>query len=179
MILDFDTHNETNGFYYIKRIFNEESFRRFCIFPHIEKYWDKRLEINNVQYIPIPFKIDESDSLRELRSDFSILITTWCRLRYILDYLKPITFFLKYLDPQEPIKDFQYLFQALSFLLQKETHIPLAKKMRLFTYISEIYYHTNSLLKIEIIDQLKTKRKVLLYGDEDWKIFFPNYYQGF
>lgn len=178
VIIDFDTYNHMDGFYYLKKAFNSEESRRFCIMPHIDFFWDQKLSMKNIRYFPIPFKSDDI-SLTSLSNDYEILITTWSRVQQILYYFKPILFFLSYVDAKKPFRDYQFLFHALSHLLNAHDKIPLSSKMRHYTILSNMYYHSNSLLKFEIIDKLTTRRPIYLYGEEDWKIFFPDLYRGF
>ncbi len=178
VIMDFDTYNQAEGFYFLKKMFQGTSSRRFCIMPHIEKDWDRTLGLDGVRYFPIPFKIEESTALKNIKDDYQILVTTWCRLPFILKYLKAICLFLSYVDPAAPVYDYQYLFHAMVHRLHRNDRMPIAVKMHAYTLLSEAFYQANSLLKIDLIDRLRTDRKIHLYGDDDWKIFFPQHYRG-
>lgn len=179
VIVDFDTYNQMDGFYYLKQCLNNSHFRRYCIMPHIESYWDKKLELRNIHYFPTPFKVDDNnEKLNILDNDFKIIITTWARLPQIIHYMKLIVFFLQYVDFSRPILNYQILFHSLTEMLLKDTTISTQSKMRQYFLLSEMYYQTNSILKFEIIDQIKTNREICLYGEDDWGLFFPQYYKG-
>lgn len=183
IIVDFDVYCEREGEYFIKKMLSTDKGPRFSIFPNIEAYWDKQLKINNVHYHPMPYKIEPVKSINFIsplssEASYDILITSWARTKHILHFFKPILLFLSYVDFSKPFYDFQFLFHSMAYLLTKNTLLPLHIKMRYFTLLSEIYFHTNSFLKFEVLQNIQTKRKIHLYGQDDWLQFFPQYYQG-
>lgn len=177
IIVDFDIYSEREGEYLLKKMMNTDEEARFSIYPHTERYWDRELNIKNVHYHPIPYTVKESKT-RVLREDYEILVTTWARTPHIIHFLKPILLFLNYVDPEKPFYDFQFLFHAMTHYLTQHLNIPLHQKMRFFTLLSEVYFHTNSLMKFEILQKIQTRRPIHLYGQKDWNDFFPQYYKG-
>ncbi len=176
-IVDVDTYDQREGDYYQKKMFHENGFRRFCIMPHIEKYWDGKLGLKNIRYTPLPYEIQDECPMT-LPPDYSILVTSWARLKHVLYFFKPILLFIEYLDRENPFFDFQFFFHSLAYLLKNDEKIPLAVKMRYLTLISEMFYHTNALMKFETLQGIRTERRIDLYGESDWKALFPEYYRG-
>ena len=177
VIIDFDIYSEREGEYLLKKMTQNNNFRRFSIFPNIDAFWDHHLHIKT-HYFQIPYDINKQNVVKILEPDFNILVTSWSRTENILHFIKPILLFLSYVDASKPFWDFQFLFHSLSYLLKYKLELPLLHKMRYFTLLSEIYFHTNSLLKFEVLHKIKTQRKIHLYGDKQWENFFPQFYKG-
>ncbi|QQR81158.1 MAG: hypothetical protein IPJ69_03185 [Deltaproteobacteria bacterium] len=175
IIINFDSYNQTDGHYFHKKLVNNESHRRYCTVPHIEKYWDNILNMENIRYFSFPYFIHKK--IPQNLDNYSIVITSWSRIDPILQSLKMILFFLNFVEKKEVFFDYQMLFHTLSYLLLHQTTLSIYEKMVFFKIFSTIYYQTYSFLKLEIIESIKTEKKIYLFGDEGWNHFFPNYYQ--
>ncbi|QQR81157.1 MAG: hypothetical protein IPJ69_03180 [Deltaproteobacteria bacterium] len=175
VIVDFDTYNQAHGHYYHKKFINNEDHRRYCIFPHVEEYWDYSLKMENIKYFNFPFFIKHAP--KQEINNYSIVISSWSRTSQLVHSLKPVLFFLDFVDSSRPFYDYQILFHTLSYLLLYQTELSIYEKMFYFRLFSNIYFQTYSLFKFEIIENLKTEKKVYLFGDEMWRHFFPEYYQ--
>ncbi len=181
VVMDFDTYNQMDGHYYHKLFLNDDRSRRFGIMPHIESYWDESLGIRNIRYMSFPHRLKEpavpTTETPTVPQDYDIVLTTWSRLDHILFYLKPLLLFLDYVDDRRPFYDYQMMFHCMSHLLLRESSLPHYHKTLYYKTLSCLYFQAYSLFKFEILEGLKTHRKILLFGDAVWNDFFPDYYQ--
>ncbi|QQR81160.1 MAG: hypothetical protein IPJ69_03195 [Deltaproteobacteria bacterium] len=173
IILDFDTYDQREGEIFLKSMLHSNSSRHYCVMPHIESYWDKKMGLKNIHYFTFPYKI-ENKPFDTLQEDYSFMITTWARLKHLFHFFQPLLLFMSYVDFSNPFLDYQILTHGLTYLIKKNTLLPLALKMRYFTLVSNLYYQANSLLKFETLQKINTKRPVYLYGEDDWNIFSQN-----
>lgn len=177
IIVDFDPYNQVDGYYYLKSFLNNSNCHRYCIMPHLESYWDQTFGLNNIKYFPMPYKVTEDSPSQLGYNDYDILVTTWARLEVILYYLKPILLFLDYVDDTQPFLDAHRLYQCMTRILLYETNLSHYEKSLYYKIFSMIYLHTISFFKFEVLEGIKTKRNIYLFGDNTWENFFPEYYQ--
>lgn len=164
--------------YLLKLAFNCNSFRRYSIHEHAQGYWDRSLGMKNVQYIPSSYVKKTNEQFIELHSDFDIVIASNARLKDLYPIFDLLLYLFEDCRDDHLFDDFQMWYFASKYYLLTKTPTSLEEKCYCNYFLYVLYLNGISVLKYEVISQLRTDKKILLYGDSAWGDLFPQYYQN-
>ncbi|MGO9014976.1 MAG: hypothetical protein ACLQF0_08350 [Dissulfurispiraceae bacterium] len=178
VMMDGDSYLETFVGYIRKASYSYDMFPRFSVFPYFERYYDEKFDLKNIYYVPYPHDYEDDDCSFEIRDDYSLLILSSTRFRQVVTPIYSILYLLDFLDEKRLFTELELWWLSLRWMILNEMKLNEVQRrydeFRLGTFF---YQSCLSFLKYEVIDSIRTDRKVLLYGDPPWELLFPEYYQ--
>lgn len=180
VVVEWDLHDINPAGGLNKKSLNYDGFVRFDIFPSLQKDWNDLRGFNNICYYPIQSSPLEDVSFSKRCDDYKILITAHARLAEFEDQrrLARVLEAFEFTRDEDIFYGFQFWFHAISYFLAKKVQVPITDKNRLRSELIKIHFDGISILKYEALEQLKSEREIVLYGDQGWAKLFPEYYQG-
>ncbi len=174
-----DTHELNPKGYLNQSIHHYDPFTYFCTMPNISRIWNEILNLKNITYVPVFRKKLQRKSLHTLNPDYQLFIYSHSRLEYLYHDMSNILAFYQCLDPNNIFQDFQQFYYAIRHLLLNDSQYSLVKKVNIDYCLSIIHFSFVTLVKFIIIEHLQknSRRKIVLFGDEQWEQLFPSLYQ--
>lgn len=169
---DLDTYEVFDFGDLAKAALNWRDFHRLSTMPNI-CLWDKALGNHNVSYVPVLTNPERLASLPELAGDYDLVMISNSRFKAILPQLEKCLFYLELCREEFLFFDIQLLYYVLRhflFLSQWD----LALKFKQDALLSQLHLNCLSLMKMEVLEGIKTDRRVMLYGDEGWDVVCPD-----
>lgn len=163
-----------------KLCFNSAQFKRYDVFPSIQKNWNEAFGVDNTAYHPGQALREEIRILDPLNENYQILCAANSRLANFKEplQLERVLAAFDLCTEENLFHDFQFWFHAISLFLIRDVQASQLEKLKLRAQLIKIHFDGISLLKYEALAGIKTDREILLYGDEEWQYISPNYYQG-
>lgn len=163
-----------------KLCFHASQFKRYDIFPSIQKSWNEKFNLANTAYHPGQALREERQSLQPLNDNYQILCAANSRLANFREpmQLEKVLAAFDFCEEDNLFHDFQFWFHAISLFLIRDVEAPPLEKFKLRAQLIKVHFDGISLLKYEALNGISSERPVNLYGDEEWQFIFPQYYQG-
>jgi len=177
--IGFDYDGYEYGFIELEKVmFHTEKNIRFNPYPTSENYWDKKYLLKNIQYTALGAHHGFLDKKFQLNDDYDLVILSNSRLDAVKGQLSSILFVLSGIDENRVFKDFQIWGWSMIEIIKNHLNITDGEKLLFSGKIFGLLYHIGQFLKYEVIESLKTVRDIKIYGDSNWGILFPEYYQN-
>ncbi len=180
IVIDWDIPALTPTLGVSKAAFNCSSFTRYTIFPSIERDWDQQIGLTNIKYMPTHYTEEQTIQLPKLDNNYKILCAATGYLQQLLhdSILGRILEAFEFVNDDNIFQEFQFWFHVMSYYVAHKYQGGLFQKLILRTMLLNVHFKGIGLLKYEVLDQLNTKRQLLLFGSENWADIYPQYYQG-
>ncbi len=136
--------------------------------------WDNKHK-KPLEYIALPHDYRKND-LVDLSKDYKVIILSNSRWNNVQSWLNPIMALLDRLE--DPLVNLPIWYLSVHKLLQVKTYESIHSQSILYRNLHLLFYHTAQYLKFEIIKNIKTTRKLEVYGDKGWEKVCPNIYSG-
>ncbi len=142
----------------------------------LNQYWDKVLGMTPV-YVPLPQDYRQT-TIPKLGNDYDIIILSNSRLQNVKCVESQIKMLCDQFPKDKLFTDCQLWYMAVNYLVREV--IPLTQDQRLFycSMLHQFFFSFLQYLKHVIINEIKTDRKITVYGDEGWQEVCPQYYKG-
>lgn len=195
-IVDWDIYSFNDRYGLNKLVYDHPKMQRFDIFPVMQSAWNKLLGFENIRYYCVSLaseienpevRLEESSSTGQegdrswlLDEDYVVLCAGHARIETLLEgnRLSNVLAVLDTCTEETLFRDFQVWFYAAADYLLNHLRRPTAQKLKLWAQLIQLHFDCITLLKYEVLDQLRTERELLLYGDEGWGQLFPHYFSG-
>ncbi|MBF0558376.1 MAG: hypothetical protein HQL08_06310 [Nitrospirae bacterium] len=136
--------------------------------------------IKPIHYVANLQDYGKPENTFELGDDYSVLIMINSRFAHVIRDIYPIIYLLDSLDEEHTVTELQLWWLSLRRMLFNDVQLNEIELRLLDNKLTTFFYNTCfSFLKYDIIDSIKTDRKVLLYGDTNLGKLFPQYYQKY
>ncbi|MFH2091036.1 MAG: hypothetical protein ABIJ31_01595 [Pseudomonadota bacterium] len=173
--IDHDSRNADLS----KIFFSNNKFRRYSLAYIESKFWDKYYGVEKISYPTIPFlKINKKADFIELKDDYKIVVLSFSRLNQVVPQLGQILYFMEHLNEGQFFSQFQTMHHAMKYYMSRVLNCSEFEMLSNYEAYNWFGYNISQMMKFEIIEGLKTDRKIEIYGDEYWKFIFPEYYKG-
>ncbi|QQR81147.1 MAG: hypothetical protein IPJ69_03130 [Deltaproteobacteria bacterium] len=175
----YDVNNMSVSSRLIKNLFTLDEFKRFCIWPHIEKPWDDLFDLKKITYIASAKEKSVSSFLVKNNSskDHEIVIISNSRYRNFKNIFKDALIFLEFIPASNQLFEYTLLYHSLIFKIQHSQSDPI-HKVKQCASLTAIMHTALSILKYDTIEEISSTEKVYLFGDHDWGQLFPKLYQN-
>ncbi len=174
---DVDIYDPLPSGYLYKAALTDGEDRRFSFFPHMQAAWDDLFSLKNISYTITYRQTGDSQTIKDLDAGHEILVMTNSRLDVVRSHIVPLLYMLQGTEPQSAYHDFRLRFYALRQMIL-EADLPLYIRLQRGAGLYTLYVAGMSFFKLETLWELKTRRRLCIYGDQDWGTVFPEYYQG-
>ncbi|MCP4022092.1 MAG: hypothetical protein GY729_09645 [Desulfobacteraceae bacterium] len=163
----------------MKGFYNNNSFRRFSLRYFESELWDKKYGLTNVLYPTIPqATVNKDAEFVEIDDDYKIVILSFSRLNIVAPKLASILYVLEHFDQDELFSQFQLWHYSTLYMIRGIIECSELERLNNYKMVNLFSHAITQLLKFEIIEGLKTDRKIEIYGDTYWQHLFPEYYKG-
>lgn len=176
IIVDGDPYLQNNFAFFLKELFHCHWSKRFSI-AIMHKYWDEKLKLENVEYIGLPQRLEKQEGFSVLDSDYEIIFLSNSRIRDVQPMVQSIMYVLSHFNDDNLFVDFQMWYWSLRHMILNVLELSQFKRIRFNASIYHVFYTTAQFLKYVVLDSIKTKRKINIYGDDGWGQVFPEYFQ--
>ena len=163
---------------YLHRLaFNNPNWRQFSNLGVLNRYWDEKYGMDNVQYIAIPQDYRPAE-IKSLDDDYAIIILSNSRWDNVKASQTFLDHFLGQMPQDSLFENFQLWYMTLRYMVLNIMELTEFEKLKFNSILHQFFYVIANYLKYEIIRWLPNGREIKLYGDLAWKELFPQYYQG-
>ena len=177
VIHDMDGQGGTTSGYVERAFFNCLSFERMGL-PYEASFWDGVYGMENDRFAVPPQKYDGQMDFKPLKEDYAILVMSHSRIQGVKPQLKAILFLLDHLDKDRLLSEAPMFFYAMQYMILKVLHLSTFERLFFHARLGNFFLHVVNFLKYEIIHNIRTERKIEIYGDDGWAQVFPAYYQN-
>lgn len=177
IILDMDEYDMSPPGYLRKNFFNHTSFFRSSHIAWGQRFWDERYGMNNVHYSSMPQRFNENESIQLLNEDYGILVLTHCRLNTVKPRLNSIIYLLDSINSDNIFIEVQSWFASMHYMILHIMHLNEFERLFYNSNLVYFFYQVSNFLKYEVIHQIKSERKIKIFGDIGWQTIFPEYFQ--
>jgi hypothetical protein len=147
---------------------------RFTNLSLLNRYWDEYYGMD-AEYIALPSDFTKGNYF-ELDHNYDVVIITnsrWGNIEPQLDIIKEVLEGIP-----DVYRDIHTWYLAMRQSILERPGLRETEKLHYNSFLHALYYHAVNWLKYKAIGDIKTDRKVRLFGDEGWEIHFPQYYEG-
>lgn len=178
VMIDYDTFDMPYDGFLAKAVYTDGWSERFSTYPHFQSYWDEKYELKNIHYVINPQYFGIDSTIHLLDDDYKIAVLSNARVDLVYDHLGALVYILERLPNKTSLySEFNLWHYAFRKLLLTQWVQSDGQRAFFNNILHRIYFSMISLIRFEVIDQLKTERGVEIYGDNDWGELFPQYYQ--
>ncbi len=178
--IDVDSCIDPFNGYLHKAAFSYGMFHQFSMTPTLEKYNDVKYNLKHIYYVASPQNYGNLESSFNIEDDYSLVVMSNSRLVHVVPDIYPILYLFDFLDEDRMLQELQLWWLAQRWLILHGLNFNEVEQRMFDSRLLNFFYsECLSFLKYLIIDGIQTDRKVLLYGDEHWRVLFPEYYQKF
>jgi hypothetical protein len=164
---------------YRRVITQREDFTRFTVLPVLAREWDEMYNIKGINYTPIVQHYEfKSKKTMQIKDEYSVLVLSQSRINDVCRVLNLILFLMDNFQSDCIYTEFQICFLAIRKMVLNARYINEYELNILGEYVHKLFYTMSQFLKYEVIDNIDTDRKVLIYGDKGWGKVFPQYFQN-
>lgn len=162
-----------------RRCYGIDNLTHYSVLPLISKDWDEAFKQNNIFYTPIVqhFSKNTSNHYKTLPVDYDILVMSQSRVSDVKTALPYILYVLDNIDYDNPFEAYQLWFLAMRKRLFALSNVNEKRWMSQGQYLHILMYRIANFLKYEVINRIKTDKKIRIYGDQGWEQVFPQYYE--
>lgn len=162
--------------YLIRATHNKNDYKQFSNFYMLNKEWDDRYGLKNIDYVAIPQDYKSQIKMQSPDEDYSIVILSNSRWSSIKHSKLLIEHLLNHFPAETMFRDFQLWYMAMRYMVLNIMHFDEFERMKYSSLLHNFFYITANYLKYKIISWLETDREIKVYGDLGWKEICPEYY---
>ncbi len=178
VMMDGDSYIEQFAGYLMKASSSYGVSPRFSVFPYLDKFYDEKYNLKNIYYFPYPHDYEDVESSFEIEDDYSVVVLSNARFPGVLQFIYPILYLFDFLDEERIFAELELWWLSLRWMIFHDMGFTEVEQRDYESRLIRFFYSgCISFLKYEIIDSIRTDRKVLIYGDPPWEQLFPEYYQ--
>lgn len=152
---------------------------RYTALPYFGKHWVGLEKTQNVFYQPLFQHYQVAEQRKILAPEYSVAVLSMSRTKAISQSLFLILRILEDMKSDLPIKELHLWQLALREYILRKKGLRLDEIKRMTSRLFLFAYYVANFLKYETIHSIKGDITVMLYGDENWKVLFPEYYIGY
>jgi len=175
--LDNDVYEGIPGGIHKKLFFSDNLSRRFS-FSIFHRYWDEAFESKNIINQSIPQSYQCESDIQLLEDNYKVAVLSHSRLNDVMRSLPKILFLLEHIPVDKNYNELTLWFMATRHLVQQNPNLSMKQKLHFVYQLHTLAYDTSQFLKFIIIDDIKTDRDIVIYGDDGWRKVFPKLYQN-
>ena len=164
IIYDEDEYSQGMCGYLRKAFFNCNEFYRISHTCWHEQF-DKRLNLSNVHYSVIPQQFSDDTQVETLDSDYDVVVLSHCRLASVKSMIRPILYLLDTFEDRDLFSSLQTWYCSVYYMIHNVMKLDEFKLHHYNRILTSLFYHVTNFLKYELIEQLDTDRKIIIYGD--------------
>ncbi|NJD01661.1 MAG: hypothetical protein FIA99_03465 [Ruminiclostridium sp.] len=154
-----------------------EGMARFTVLPILAKEWDEHYKNKGIYYTPLLQHYNFAEEEFSLHEDYSVLVLSQSRRDNVTSQLDLILYLLDRINGNVFV-DYQLWYLALRKIMFELFSADEINMIRGCKNLFQTMYHIAQFLKYEVIDSIKTDRRLLIYGDDGWDTVFPQYFKG-
>jgi hypothetical protein len=164
--------------YILKASLSYGMFHHFSVFPYLDKPYDEKYNLKNIYYVTYPQEYGNLESSSEIEDDYSIVVLSYARLSIAVGYINTILYLLDFLDERRLFTELELWWLSLRWIILNDPRLNEVQRRNYESSLMKFFYFgCLTFLKYEVIDSIQTDREVLIYGDSEWELLFPRYYQ--
>ncbi len=178
IIINNDPPDLRTHAYLFKAFSSDPDVVQFSNMAALNEWWDEYYHLDNMQYCAIPQDYESSKLMTRLPDDYDIVVLSNSRLANVETMKGAIESLLPIIPGSNRYVDMQLYYMAMRHMVLNILDITEFERLTYNSLLHQFYFTLAQYLKYEIIGQLKTKRKVNVYGDVGWKQICPDLYRG-
>lgn len=167
----------TNG--YLFKVFNSiPEASQFCNMAELNEWWDNYYNLRNISYCAIPQNYKDSKLMERLPGNYDIVVLSNSRLSNVEASKGAIDLLLPVISGDNPYINMQLWYMATRHLILNILDITELERLIYCSLLHQFYFTIAQYFKHRIVRQIKTNRKVHVYGDIGWQQVCPDLYRG-
>jgi len=175
IIIDLDNYDLTLHGYLYKSYYNVEEFDRFS-YAEFHVFWDRYYGLSNVNRIVFTHEDKKRFAFQELDEDYHIVVMSNSRLNDVVSMLNPILFILGEFKEGSFFEELALWYYSMRDMILSSMDLSEYERLNFNALLLRFAYNASQFIKYSVIDEIKTDRKIELYGDAGWQTLFPEYY---